>query len=380
MRSDKERKKESGVARRRCPRPAAFFLAGLLFFAAAAAGTVAGKDLPEYRRDVSAARQLVLRLLYPEPGQNTGERRREYVRETVREIRQKIPPTEKIAWDDTGASVETRNGWLATKLNAFEDAPPESPARRELLIEIEQRLSAIEQKTEEAVAAAETTGRAKDEDKQKLAEILRRPEYQKPEEQEESLFQQLWNYLLEILGRVFPRIELSEASGSGVGAISFVLQIIIGAVILGILGFLAYRFAPFIKRRFKRKKNAAETDRVILGEEIPAERDAADLYGEAERLARAGDLRGAIRKGYIALLCDLSDRRIIGLSRHKTNRDYLRDVRRHRRRSDLYREVSDLTLSFERHWYGSERPGEADWENFRSGCRKAIADVAGRKG
>jgi hypothetical protein len=54
---------------------------------------------------------------------------------------------------------------------------------------------------------------------------------------------------------------------------------------------------------------SSKQERVILGERISAEETAQILFAEAEHLARQGNLRGAIRKGYIALLCDLSDRK-----------------------------------------------------------------------
>ena len=97
-----------------------------------------------------------------------------------------------------------------------------------------------------------------------------------------------------------------------------------------------------------------------------------DSREEAERLAREGNLRQAIRKGYIALLCELSDRKLIGLAQHKTNRDYLRDVRR---RHALYQNMSGLTDNFERHWYGFEKADEKDWEEFRRRCGDTIKAI-----
>jgi len=135
---------------------------------------------------------------------------------------------------------------------------------------------------------------------------------------------------------------------------------------------LIYKFAPFFARRFGSKDKKEKKDRIILGERIAADESAEDLFSEAEALARSGDLRGAIRKGYIALLCELSDRKMIGLARHKTNRDYLRDVRKDQR---LFVNMTGLTGSFERNWYGI-RPSETqDWEDFRTRYRQTIGEV-----
>lgn len=138
---------------------------------------------------------------------------------------------------------------------------------------------------------------------------------------------------------------------------------------LGFIAFLIYRFAPFFAERFRRREREEKGERVILGEKLGSDEDARTLFDEAENLARSGNLRAAIRKGYIALLCELSDRKIIGLAQHKTNRDYLRDVRK---RDELYRNMHGLTSSFERHWYGFDDASETDWNEFKQTYFQAI--------
>jgi len=109
--------------------------------------------------------------------------------------------------------------------------------------------------------------------------------------------------------------------------------------------------------------------RIVLGETLSPDQTAADLFSEAESLAHAGDLRAAIRKGYIALLCELGDRKLISLAQHKTNRDYLNSVRDKTR---LYGSMRPLTISFENHWYGLLPAGENDWHDFRNGYQQAL--------
>ena len=109
---------------------------------------------------------------------------------------------------------------------------------------------------------------------------------------------------------------------------------------------------------------------MILGERLAANETSENLLDEAEKLARNGDLRGAIRKGYIALLCELSERKIINLAQNKTNRDYLRDVRK---KEDLYENIRGLTLNYERHWYGFSEAEPRDWEEFRRDYKRAVS-------
>ncbi|MBK7512564.1 MAG: DUF4129 domain-containing protein [Chloracidobacterium sp.] len=80
----------------------------------------------------------------------------------------------------------------------------------------------------------------------------------------------------------------------------------------------------------------------------------------------------AIRKGYVALLCDLADRKVIGLARHKTNRDYLSDIRKKNR---LFENMKRITASFERHWYGSQTADQREWEEFREQYQKTVSEV-----
>ena len=327
--------------------------------------SVFGKTPTEYRKNIYEAKTLVLKMLDSEQTEKMSAKEQKILEsETIKKIRAKIPASEKIEWD--GNVVTTNNVWLSTKLSVLENKSQDSPERTKILKEIEERLSALEKKVAE-LEAQSAAARTKDEDKRKLSEILNREEYQKPKE-EKSLFQRFWEWVQAILSQLFPEVELPEAPQTGFHPISYVFLIIIFAGILGLIGFVAYRFAPFLGS-FGSKRRDEKKDRVILGEKLSADTDSTTLFSEAERLAREGNLRGAIRKGYIALLCDLSDRKIIGLSQHKTNRDYLRDVRRRR---ELYENMNGLTLNFERHWYGFDKAETSDWEEFKNGYRKAL--------
>jgi hypothetical protein len=319
----------------------------------------------QYREKITTGETLVEDLLYIDEEDLTPNERSLHESEIIAQLRQTLPASEKVEWK--GNSVETNNAWLYDKLNEYEKDKNLSK-REAILNEISERLATIRQKLDELEKPA-ASNRTKDEDKRKLGEILRREEYQKPEKQEKSWLRKKWEELMEWLFREAPRADVSPSSAN-FESVSFVLQILLYAAVLGLIGFLIYRFAPFLKERFKKKKKSEKKERVILGERIGADESADNIFSEAERLAREGNLRDAIRKGYIALLCELSDRKIIGLSRHKTNRDYLRDVRK---RHELYENMNGLTLNFERHWYGSDEAAEKDWEEFRSGYRKAVS-------
>jgi hypothetical protein len=325
-----------------------------------------GATVAEYRGKIREARESLDILIYSDEEESNQGENLKSEREILKDIRAALPASETV---ETGhGSVEVKNDWLLDKLNQFENE--KDPVKRtEILSEASDRAGAVEAKLlelEEAVAAERT----KDEDKQKLAEILRRAEYQKKEEKQESFFHKVWRGFLKWMDRMFPEPNLGAPSKTGFQSFSFVLQLIIFALVAAIVGFLMYRFLPFLSARFKQREKKDTGERVVLGERLAADETSFNLFAEAEKLAGEGNLRAAIRKGYIALLCELSDRKIIGLAQHKTNRDYLRDVRS---RTELYQNMNGLTGSFERHWYGFAAPEEKDWEAFREKYRKTIS-------
>ncbi len=324
------------------------------------------ETLDRYRADVKESNALVSNLLYPDEEDESVADYGKLETESLKKIRARLPASEKVEWQ--GATIETDNRWLAEKLDKFEQTADDA-RRQDVLTEISERLEAIELKLDE-LEKPSAVNRSKDEDKQKLAEILRREEYQKPAEQPPSLAEKIQKQIAEWLAKIFPRPQITPAAGEGFQSFSLVLQILLYVAILAAVAFVIYRFAPFLLKRFQNRDKSGTKERVILGERLAANETAVNLFAEAENLARQGDLRGAIRKGYIALLCDLSDRRIIRLAEHKTNRDYLRDVRR---LDELHRAMNGLTLNYERHWYGFDEAGKTDWESFRDGYQRAVS-------
>ena len=151
-----------------------------------------------------------------------------------------------------------------------------------------------------------------------------------------------------------------------INLIARIAVVILGALVLFFIGkLLLSRF----KRRGKIKVRKKAEPRIVLGERLEPEQTSTALLSEAEELARRGELRAAIRKGYIALLVELGDRKLLSLAQHKTNRDYmnaLRDV------PQLHSKMRGLTNSFERHWYGFAQATENDWQDFRNGYLAAL--------
>jgi len=285
------------------------------------------------------------------------------------QLRTDFPSSERIEWN--GGIVETSNDWLLEKARALDQAA-DPTAQLPVIVEVREHLSAISFKLDE-LRTASASERTKDEDKRKLAEILRREEYLKPQEKRESLFQRWLRQFFEWLESLMPKSVPNVENSSDLGVVTVILQVLLYAALLALLGYLAYKIVPLLFPKLRRaRKPKKKKERVILGERLGEDVTAVDLLGEAERLARDGNLRAAIRKGYIALLCDLSDRKVIGLASNKTNRDYLRDVRSRR---ELHPRMKVITDTFERHWYGLHDSAEQDWARFREDYKEAIRTI-----
>jgi len=278
-------------------------------------------------------------------------------------VRRMLPKTERVEW--AGATVEVDNGWLHDALDAYEKAGGDADA--ETLRDIAARLSALEARLAEAEGGA-VGARDKDAEKGRLNTILRRPEYNREAAQGGALQRQV-ELFFEWLRGLIP--DFGPIRPGTRGGLSRAAQWLVFGLSLAVL---AFAFRHFWRRRERgRKKGRRREARVVLGERLEADQTAADLLAESERLAREGNLRAAIRKAYVALLCELGDRRVIRLAQHKTNRDYLQAVRHSAPR--LYPEMLPLTFDFELHWYGAQDASETDWADFRARCRSALRAI-----
>lgn len=287
---------------------------------------------------------------------------------TAKQVERLVPARQTVESADK-TSVETDNGWLAAELKAV----AATAAVDDKLIKINfiiERIAAIENRLAELKTAQ--TMQAKADDKQALNEILRRAEYQKAQpEQEKSVLQRILDGFSKWISDFFRWLfgdraptPIENAPAPNFSAIGTILQYAVIALAVAIIGFVFWRFVlPLFGDERRARKSKRKEPRVILGETLAADETADNLLLEAERLATSGNVRAAIRKGYIAVLCDLNDRKLLGLARHKTNRDYLRDIER--KRQTIFQPMRFLTNSFERHWYGEAEASERDWQEFR---------------
>jgi hypothetical protein len=283
--------------------------------------------------------------------------------ETINSVRTLLPSSQVIDWNGENFNVD--NSWLHQDLDKYKaDA---TLARYDLLGRITERLKALDERLIELEAQPSSGGlRNKSEASRKLAEILQRPEYAH-QAKPQSALNRLLEKFVEWIKSWFPKRK--PMSPGGAGWITWIAQWFVIILALGVLAFVLKMFVPRMLRGRGSKRKSKAKARIVLGERLEPDQSGLDLLNEAEALARRGELRAAIRKAYIALLVELGDRKIISLAQHKTNRDYLRAVRKI---EPLYGNVRQLTDSFERHWYGLAQATENDWLAFRSAYKQAL--------
>lgn len=343
---------------------AARLACALLFLLLSSSAGAAAMPLDEYRSRMHRALTAIDEFWESsETEEGTGAEYLAKMAAVFARVRQLVPTSETIEWE--GGRVEVNNSWLVDEAQSFERLPAGSAERDQVFSRVQQRLLALEERLEEVSAKTPSAAAGKEKEKERLKVVLDRKEYLETPP-EKTWLERLWDWVKSVWNRLF-------RGGGGVAAgqaswLSSVIMVLIFVVAGALLAYAVWKLllARRVDESLKLERRGA---RVILGEQLAPGQTAADILAEAEALARKGELRAAIRKGYIALLCELGDRKVIALAQHKTNHDYLRAVREQR---PLLKEMQKLTASFENHWYGSVPATPDDWTTFRNGYQQTL--------
>ena len=309
----------------------------------------AASSAKEYAERLRQAEQMTDELIDGKP--SPGE-----IVTTMQTIQRLLPPREDVELE--GQSIHVNNAWLheATGL-VIKNVRGDEDQRLSMLVEIADRLFQLEQR----VNPPQPQNNAGPEDqKARLDRILARPEYA-PEEKKESSIQQwlrkLWNRIVDLLARLFGARRTS-AGNFNAGTVSL-FRILFTAILLAAASFGLIKLLRGLRSR--RKKGKDDEVREVLGEELADDATAAELLNNANALAQQGDFRSAIRRAYIALLCEMEQRGKVRLHRAKTNRDYLDELKTEKA---LYPTFSVMTGAFEHVWYGHELATESEFNDF----------------
>lgn len=185
-----------------------------------------------------------------------------------------------------------------------------------------------------------------DEARRAADEILSRPEYQEPQQ---SLVDRAIEWVFERVGDLFSRL-----GGSGPGSV-------IGWLVLaGLAGAALWLIIRAL--RVPRRGRPGSGDDVVYGTERRL--DATVWLDEAERLAAAGDHRGALRCRHQALIARVVTDGLVDDVAGRTAGEYGAALAG--RLPHLAEPIHRLTEQFEWVWYGGRPVGASDYEHFRS--------------
>jgi len=279
--------------------------------------------------------------------------------QTIAGVSEALPEHQSVQTSEGVCEVD--NSWLHEELKKLKSSSSQERATE--LERVVERLKAVEERV--GPGETETTG-DKAQTKEKLESILTRPEYANEAKGTSALNRLLMDFF-RWLEQLLPKpVRPRSGNARWMTVMAELMVVLVALVVLFfVVKILLARFKPKRRRSAPKKREP----RIVLGERLEPEETAVDLLSEAEALARRGEIRGAIRKAYIALLVELGDRKVIMLAQHKTNRDYLNAVRN---LPPLHQTMRGLTDSFERHWYGLVEASDNDWQSFRSAYYSAL--------
>ena len=167
--------------------------------------------------------------------------------------------------------------------------------------------------------------------------------------------------------------DLARGAWDWRGATLYLLYGLLGVALL-LLGVMIFR----ARRRLRLAPVAAQAIAAVpdlTREDVTADQLPEDGWLRLARdLLERGELRLALRASYLAGLAHLGQRELILLARHKSNRDYDRELRRRARGDAELVATFDRSLrAFEQSWYGDHEVTRASLEDFTRGLERIRA-------
>ncbi|MEW6128372.1 MAG: DUF4129 domain-containing protein [Acidobacteriota bacterium] len=282
-----------------------------------------------------------------------------YTEEGISAIKSLIPAGEKVTIDNR--TVDVDNKWLYDELKVFESVRLANDNTDEILENLKNKLSALNQHLIEAEDISKEQLN-KQELNAQVKKILADDKYrEKKDNWLTAKIKEIRRRVLEMFSELMLKLwnALFGASSQGGWAIRGLF-----IVLLGVVGYFVFRMAMQFKWAKKRPKK-----KTVLGEEIDEHMTPKDFADAAVAAAKAGDFRTGIRKLYIALLYELSERNLIELDAHATNHEYLTKVARF---STLLPAMNYLTDRFDYFWYGMFPTNEQDFSSYLSSYQEAV--------
>jgi hypothetical protein len=197
-------------------------------------------------------------------------------------------------------------------------------------------------------------------------------------------FRPLWRWFDDMIRRFqkwmmereLGRTHQSSSGGGSWAPIAELLLYVLGGIILIGVGILVWRQ---IKSRTRRSPlvntTAVESMPDLTSEDIVASQLPEDEWLRlARELIARGEFRLGLRALYLAGLAHLGEKRLVTLARHKSNREYQRELgRRSGSRADLMSAFTGNVATFESVWYGSHPANSEALSKFETNLNQILA-------
>jgi hypothetical protein len=179
--------------------------------------------------------------------------------------------------------------------------------------------------------------------------------------------------------RFNPKFSPTGITASGISALRTLIYVLIGLIVAAIL-FLVWK--SWRQRRSRRELTGHIEPASILPDLADDEILASQLPEEewlqlARQLLEKGDRRFALRAFYLSILASLGARGLLAIARHKSNRDYLIELRRRARG------LNEVPSAFERNvrrfesvWYGPHPANEELFNQFQADREAILTAIA----
>jgi hypothetical protein len=165
-----------------------------------------------------------------------------------------------------------------------------------------------------------------------------------------------------------PKVREKE-SGNGQLAVFFKYFVVVLGIALLIFLFVKMATGDDLlsPRNRKLTPSVRQADLTHLEDNLPE----AELENPLRQAVEAGDYALAIRLHYLAILKELTLKKHIRWKREKTNGEYLRELSG----SSLFAPVQEVTLIFERIWYGKVALGGDDFFPLEMKFKKLLSQI-----
>jgi hypothetical protein len=170
-----------------------------------------------------------------------------------------------------------------------------------------------------------------------------------------------------------PRSSTNPSTGSRLGLDwLFGVQGLILLLVVIVAGLLVFLLVRLWRYRDRAGVEEVAAQAIVPVPDLTDEDVAADQLPEdgwitmARDLLSRGDLRLALRAFYLATLAHLAQRNLVTIARHKSNRDYERELgRRAHALPELTSRFNENVSIFDRIWYGMHEVNDALLEHFQ---------------